>query len=397
MATTMSSAFSSTPDETLTGLRVAFVGKLAGMSKRDAQQLVRAHGGQWVDKIETGVDLIVLAEQIPPPSLNDVLNDEARAALEAGQLVALNETQFWQRLGLIEHDAHVSRMYTPAMLAELLGIPVAMVRRWHRRGLLVAQRQVGHLPYFDFAQVATARQLAALAAAGVSQRQIEKQFAALRRWFPGIEDQATPAPLVVQGKRLLVRQQDGLVEAGGQQRFDFDDRDSATAAEAIDAAPAESPVADVPLAAPADMVEAAQSLEENGQLELAAEMYRSALAAGGPHPETCFQLADVLYRLGDSSAARERYYMAVELDENYVEARVNLGCILAEGGQYDLAASAFEGALAFHDEFPDAHYHLARTLDDLGRPEQAVEHWSRFLELAPDSPWAATARQRLST
>jgi tetratricopeptide (TPR) repeat protein len=394
----MASTSSSTPQQNLAGLRVAFAGKLASMSRRDAQQLVRAHGGVPIEDAESGADLIVLADQSPALVLADVLADAGRRALEEGTLVALHETQFWHRLGLVDQDPHVSRMYTPAMLADLLGVPVATVRRWHRRGLLVAARQVGQLPYFDFAQVATARQLATLVAAGASARQIEKQFAALARWFPESDGSAPQAALVAVGKKLLVRSSDGLLEAGGQQRFDFTGRGSSTGdragAEAVSdvvslgAAPAQP--------GPADLVESAHALEEGGQLDLAAEMYRAAMAAGGPVPETCFALADVLYRLGDLGSARERYYVAIELDENYVEARANLGCVLAEMGQLDLAVSAFEGALAFHQDFPDAHYHLGRVLDDLGRSEQAAEHWRAFLELAPDSPWAVTARERLA-
>jgi tetratricopeptide (TPR) repeat protein len=125
-------------------------------------------------------------------------------------------------------------------------------------------------------------------------------------------------------------------------------------------------------------------------------MYRAALVGGGPAPEVCFSLAELLYRMGDTSAARERYYMAIELDEEYVEARANLGCVLAEAGERELAVAAFEGALAFHDQYPDVHYHLARTLDDLDRRPEADRHWHAFLELAPESPWAETARRRLS-
>jgi tetratricopeptide (TPR) repeat protein len=93
--------------------------------------------------------------------------------------------------------------------------------------------------------------------------------------------------------------------------------------------------------------------------------------------------------------ARERYYMAIELDEDYVEARANLGCVLAETGQRELAIAAFEGALRYHPDYADAHYHLARTLDDMGHRLTAEQHWRRFLALAPGSPWAAEAAERL--
>jgi tetratricopeptide (TPR) repeat protein len=152
-----------------------------------------------------------------------------------------------------------------------------------------------------------------------------------------------------------------------------------------------------PAADPTEAVRAAAELEEAGHLDQAAEMYRAAMAAGGPTPELCFQVAELLYRLGDLHGARERYYMAIELDEDYVEARANLGCVLAEVGQHDLALAALEGALAFHPEYADAHYHLARILDELDRRSEAETHWQAFLDLAPDSPWADQARHRLGS
>ena len=72
------------------------------------------------------------------------------------------------------------------MLADLLGVSVAVIRRWHRRGLIVPVREVRRLPYFDFQEVATARRLAELLAAGVSPRAIERQLESLARYLPGV-------------------------------------------------------------------------------------------------------------------------------------------------------------------------------------------------------------------
>jgi tetratricopeptide (TPR) repeat protein len=136
----------------------------------------------------------------------------------------------------------------------------------------------------------------------------------------------------------------------------------------------------------------AEQWEDQGELAHAADMYRAALAAGGANAEICFALAEVFYRLGDLSAARERYFMAVELDENYVEARVNLGRTLADQGRPDMAQAAFEGALRYHPDYADAHYHLATLLHQSDRKSEALPHWRAFVELAPNSPRAIEAR-----
>ena len=73
----------------------------------------------------------------------------------------------------------------------------------------------------------------------------------------------------------------------------------------------------------------------------------------------------------------------LELDEDYVEARANLGCVLAETGYPDSAIAAFEGALARHPEYADAVFHLARTLDDAGHQQEALNYWRLFLTWLP--------------
>jgi tetratricopeptide (TPR) repeat protein len=231
--------------------------------------------------------------------------------------------------------------------------------------------------------VATARRLAELLAAGASPRAMEKQLGAFARYLPDVARPLAQLSVIVQGKEILLRQGDGLLEPGGQLRFDFD------------AWQEEPPPPQAMPTTPEQMCRLAAELEEEGQLAAAADMVHAALAASGPKPEICFQLAELLYRLGDLSGARERYYMAIELDEDYVEARANLGCVLAETGQRELAVAAFEGALRYHPDYADVHYHLARTLDEMDRRDVSEEHWRAFLAQAPDSPWAEEARGRL--
>ena len=280
----------------LEGKRVAFVGKLASMARRDAAQLARQHGATVLEKPDASAHLIVVGEnELPLPEVNgqeDWFDEPMRAAAEQGVLEVITETQLWQRLGLVEAEQDVRRLYTPAMLADLLGVPVAVIRRWRRRGLIVPAREVRRLPYFDFQEVAAARRLAELLAAGMSPQAIERKLEDLARYLPGVARPLAQLSVIVQGKQILLRQGDGLIEPGGQFRFDFD---------AWQREPAPQPA--LPTSCE-QMCRLAAELEEDGQLAAAAEMYRAALAAAGPKAEICFQVAELLYRQGDLGGAR---------------------------------------------------------------------------------------------
>ena len=294
-----------------------------------------------------------------------------------------------------------ANLFTAAQLAELVGVHVSRIRSWQRRKWIVPARVTHRLAYFDFQELTVARQLAGLHRLGASTKSIEKKLALIERQFPDVARPLAQLNLLFDGRTLLVRRGSDLVEPTGQLRIDFDALDQDVENEAAATIP--SPAIFLSLgessslekAAPAQLAAWAVELDDAGDLESAAEMYRAAMAAGGPQPEWSFQLAEVLYRAGDLGAARERYFLALELDEDYVEARVNLGCVLLDLDDKELAIGAFSGALRSHDTYADAHYHLARTLDSLGRQDEARLHWQRYVDLAPESPWAEEAAARL--
>lgn len=300
-----------------------------------------------------------------------------------------------------EHDAATTiRHYTPSMLAELLGVPPAAIRRWRRQDFLRAVHCVRQLPYFDFEEVAVAGRLAALLKAGCSLRTIDRRLAELARLSPGAERPWADPAVVVEGRRLYLRRGDELAEPGGQLLLDFDNRaddeledEQARLLLSLPRAlAAATPTTEHSLE---QLRQEAFDWEDEGQLDRAAEAYRTLLLAGGPRADVHFALADVLYRAGDLGGARERFYCALEVDEEYVEARASLGCVLAETGELELAAATFEGALAYHPDFADVHFHLAHVFDRMDRIDEAETHFRRFLDLAPEGPWAAAARDRL--
>lgn len=308
------------------------------------------------------------------------------------------------------NDGMVRGLYTVPVMAAVLGVPVAAVRHWRRGGLLESSRQAGALEWFDFQQLVVGRRLARLLAGGLSLREIDAKLASLA---PGGAAEAARAGgrIVTDGRRLSIRRENRLVGAGGQLQFGFyaeslagdDDPTIMPLAQAALARSAPTPGSTVDIALEdvdestsiAELLDLAADLEAAGEFAEAAEALRAVLQAGRPTAQVVFMLAELLYRAGDLTAARERYYAAVELDADHLEARASLGCVLAELEEHELAIAALEGVLRQRPDYADAHWHLATVLEHVGRAGDAARHLRTFLALAPASPWAKLARQRL--
>jgi len=318
------------------------------------------------------------------------------------------------RSTLLFEDAHpeddhpgVSRLYTVAMMADVLRVPRAAVRHWLRGGLLEPARRSGSIEWFEFPQLVVARQLVRLLEAGLSLRDIDTKLAGLS---PGgaVEAARMAERIVTDGRRLSILRDDLLVGAGGQLQLGFYTH-GLTPADAKTAQPSVATVSITALlstdevhaddppdpASVTDLLDLAADLEAAGALSEAAEALRAVLQAQGPTAQIVFMLAELLYRAGDLTAARERYYAAVELDADHLEARSSLGCVLAELGEHELALAALDGVLRQQPDYADAHWHMAGVLHDVGQKLDSQRHLRTFLALAPESPWATMARERL--
>jgi tetratricopeptide (TPR) repeat protein len=386
------------------------VGKLASMSRREAERLIREAGGQLADRADDGVDLIIAGDETADAKRlaadRELFDDEVRARIAAGAGEVLHESDLLAQLGLLDSGHGIQRLYTPAMLAELVRVPVAAIRQWHARGALRAKRKVRKLAYFDFEEVRVAQKLAQLLEAGCSLSAVNRKLESLSRMLADPPRPLADPAVVVEGRRLVVQRDEGLAEPSGQLLIDFDavKLDAAedtgpiaipfVAQEALRHSSSDRDRASHPQAAE-DLRALAAELEGSGQHQQASEVYRAILFSGESTAEDHFALAELLYLNNDLSGARERYYVAIELDEDFVEARSNLGCVLAEQGETGLAEAAFRGALEYHPDYADAHYHLARLLDRAQRSAEASRHWQLFMNLAPASPWADEARERL--
>ncbi|QDT10122.1 Tetratricopeptide repeat protein [Planctomycetes bacterium K23_9] len=399
------------------GKRFAFVGQLGGMNRREARNLIGSFGASVVGINTEPIDCVVIGADEPPLSETELLSDSILSKAAAGELEIISESDLWPRLGLVDDRHNDRQLYTPAMLADLLKVSVGVIRRWHRRGLITPVQTLHRLPYFDFQEVATARRLAHWIASGASPKAIEQRLVELVEVLPNIQRPLDQLSILVEGKQLLLRQGAGLLELGGQLRFDFDAVHVDQTAERVlshqpsvhddDDSPQVISFADAQLGHASsenrpsepevdDLLQGAYDAEDADDLDTAIDFCHAILARDGARAEISFQLAELLYRSGELIAARERYYAAIEIDPRFVEARASLGNVLAETGQGELSLAAYRGAISLHPGYVEAHFGIAKLLDKLGEAEQADVYWKEVIELSPHSPWAAEARIRLT-
>lgn len=377
---------------------VCFLGKLAAYNRKEATRFVSKNGGKIAKTLDVDVQILVVGEgDILAQDWNEwnnQLDAATRESFEKGTLEIIPESRFWDiynpdEIGLKEQT---ETLYTPSMLAELSGLSLAVIRQLERKCFIVPYRQIHKLSYFRFDVLAVLKTSRCLLNAGLS---LQKTITRLQK----IPPHCLKNPVAVRGKNkeILYRTKIGIANLSGQIHFPFileentdsggDSLDRKLHGEPLDVL---NSVFEPELEPnnPAALCEAAWVSESEGNLTGAVQLYRTALAAGGPNAQINFQLAELFYRLGELSAARERYFSAIEIDETFVEARANLGCVLAEQGDDELAAAAFRGALRFHPDYAEVHYHLGQVLHHNGLTEEAQEHFQLFLELMPDSPWA---------
>ncbi len=431
----------------LVGETVAFTGTLASMTHREAIRLVEQFGGRATQTVSGATTMLVIGEEGWPLEPDGVTSQKLQQTM---QLVAngadakiLAESDWLQLLHLDDHREEIRRSHTPAMLSQLLDVPVRMIRRWARLGLIRPVRRVCRLPYFDYREVSSARRLAMLLDQGVAADVLERSLTELSKTMAGTDRSIAQLNLLVQDDKILMRDDRGVLNPRtGQRLLDFDSPDEfgvfdpaddeSSSDDPADHDSAENETVSIPFAPVRPEVQDRRMadwnaeewfhegcrLTEESELESAINALRNAMSLLSsefaaarlcnhgiedsqlslfPDPaEVNFHLADALYRTGRVEAAVERYYCAIESAPDFIEAWTQLGCLQSELDQPEAAEQALVTAISIHPENPDALLHYAQLLDQIDRNDEAVAVWKKYLQFDSRGPWADHARDRIA-
>jgi len=314
----------------------------------------------------------------------------------------------------------VIELYSIKDVSRIFALQESRLRYWMQTGFVGPTVRKGGRFYYTFQDLVSVKAAKDLLAAGLTMQHVRKNLASLRIALPHDANPAARLRICSDGETVVAVADDVAFEpATGQVVMAFNlpalaghvadvmalpvervvdrrapDHDGAEAApESIDGESTDA--VDEGTSAYRAFLEACAA-EDRGEATTAEHLYRKTLELQPSLAAALTNLGNLRYRRGDVAVARALYEQALDHEPGQPEARYNLANLLEDLGDTELAIAELRRVCITAPEFADAHYNLGILLARVGGQAQAARHLERYLELDPDSEWAARARAFLS-
>jgi tetratricopeptide (TPR) repeat protein len=344
---------------------VAFTGRLACMTRAEAFEVVRSHGGTPSQVVTRQTNVLVVGE-LGWPLLDDGRPSNKLSRAGSYGIPVVSERRFLEWIGKAVPDS-LHRTYSADQIAALSKLSSSTIDELVRFGLLDPR---GGL--FGFRDLASARQISNLFAHGIGLSEIIRSVKEVRAWLPEANLsnlRLHPAP----NRTIEIQQPEGRMDKRGQ---------FVLAA----SAPEQSPDA---------LFEQAQAAEETGDVAEAERLYRVLMKCDSSDAAPPYNLGNMLRANGRKVEAEAALRAATRADSMFAEAWYNLSDLLDEQGRSEAAIECLRRALRAAPAYADAMFNLALLLQRNNKHAEAAEYWRRYLANDTQSEWAARARRSL--
>jgi tetratricopeptide (TPR) repeat protein len=344
---------------------VAFTGRLACMTRAEAFELVRLHGGTPSQAVTRQTKVLVVGEH-GWPLLDDGRPSNKLSKASTYGIPAVSERRFLEWIGKVVPDSW-HRTYSADQIAALSKLSSKSINELIRFGLLNPR---GGL--FGFRDLASARQVSSLFANGVALSEIVRSVREVREWLPEA-DLSNLRLHTTSQHDIEIEQPEGRTDKRGQ--FVLPVSPSEKNADAI--------------------FEQGQAAEEAGNFAKAERLYRVLMKCDPADAAPPFNLGNMLRDAGRRIEAEAALRAATHADPTFAEAWYNLSDLLDEQGRSEAAIDCLRRALHAAPDYADAMFNIAILLQRGGRHKEAAEYWRQFLANDAQSEWAARARRSL--
>ena len=344
---------------------VAFTGRLACMSRAEAFEVVRQHGGTPSQAVTRRTNVLVVGE-LGWPLLDDGRPSNKLSRASSYGIPVVSERRFLEWTGKAVPDS-MHRTYSADQIATLSKLSNGTIDELVRFGLLDPR---GGL--FGFRDLASARQISKLFADGIALSEIIRSVKEVRQWLPQADlSNLRLHPAAHHG--IEIEQPDGRTDKRGQ--FVLPVTPPEQNADAL--------------------FERAQAAEEIGDRAEAERLYRVLMKSDPTDAAPPFNLGNMLRADGRKVEAEAAFRAATRADPMFAEAWYNLSDLLDQQGRSEAAINSLRRALHAAPEYVDAMFNLALLLQRSNRHNEAAEYWRRYLVNDGQSEWAARARRSL--
>jgi tetratricopeptide (TPR) repeat protein len=344
---------------------VAFTGRLACMTRAEAFEVVRSHGGTPSQTVTRQTSVLVVGE-LGWPLLDDGRPSNKLSRAGSYGIPVVSERHFLEWIGKAVPDSW-NRTYSAGQIATLSKLSHGTVEELVRFGLLNPR---GGL--FGFRDLASARQVSNLFTHGIGLSEIIRSVKEVRAWLPEA-DLSNLRLHPAAHHAIEIEQPGGRTDKRGQ--FVLPVSPPAPNADAL--------------------FEQAQAAEDAGDIAEAERLYRVLMTCDPADAAPPFNLGNMLRAVGRRVEAEAALRAATRADPTFAEAWYNLSDVLDEQGRSEAAINCLRTALQTAPDYADAMFNLALLLQRNNKHAEAAEYWRHYLANDVQSEWAARARRSL--
>ncbi len=282
-------------------------------------------------------------------------------------------------------------VFTDREVVRLLALTPRRASQLRRLELL---HPADHPGSYSFREVVSLRVAKALLEQGLTVRRVRTALAALRRLVPESEAPLAELRVTVRDGEVFIERDSQLLEPSGQVVMEFSGKELAEAARDTALRGLVRPIARPETEAQRWFELGSQWDGDPAQWERAIDAYQRVTTLDPQHGSAWNNLGLLHHRLGRYEDARRHYEVALAADPTCAEAAYNLGSLHDDLADLDQAVVWYRRALEVRLDYADAHFNLASALERRGDAATARLHWTRYVELDPDSRWSEIARAR---
>src|SRR5437667_728728 len=328
---------------------VAFPGRLACMSRADAFEVVRSHGGTPSQAVTRQTNVLVVGE-LGWPLLDDGRPSNKLSRAGTYGVPVVSERRFLEWIGKVVPDS-LNRTYSAEQIAALSKLSGSTIDELVRFGLLDPREGL-----FGFRDLASARQIDKLFEHGIALSEIIRSVKEVRAWLPKA-DLSNLRLHPATHHTIEIEQPEGRTDKRGQFVL-----------------PASPPEQNAD-----DLFEQAQVAEETGNIAEAERLYRVLIKCDPTDAAAPFNLGNMLRSNGRRVEAEAALRAATRADPTFAEAWYNLSDLLDEQGRSEAAIDCLRKALRTAPAYIDAVFNLARLLQRRHKYAEDAEYWRPYL------------------